>query len=162
MLEDILGFLFSWGTLQLKVCLNTYNCILFDQLKLFCLASPAENLAQHFFNTLFSPKPQQQQQQQFTYYQQQPQLSPQLFPTGNQPPPQQTPPPQFRVPPLPQQIITIILQYGPVKECVVVERTSDPKVWAPFYFCFGIFYTHFYNCKWIFTENHQLIISHKS
>jgi hypothetical protein len=27
-----------------------------------------------------------------------------------------------------QQVITIILQYGPAKECVVIERTADPQV----------------------------------
>nr|CAD2175058.1 unnamed protein product [Meloidogyne enterolobii] len=41
-------------------------------------------------------------------------------------------PPPFQQPQQPLQVITIILQYGPLKEMVVVERTVDPNAFEIF------------------------------
>ena len=40
--------------------------------------------------------------------------------------------PPFQQPQQPLQVITIILQYGPLKEMVVVERTVDPNAFEIF------------------------------
>ena len=44
------------------------------------------------------------------------------------------PPPVQPTPMLQQQVITIALQYGPLKELIIVERTHDPSAFELFKF----------------------------